>query len=152
MHPNAQFSLASARRADDEGRLADWVTSFLASPGSDNEALAGALVFEGATYLGPVELELDRLTPMAGPDEDEVVVPIAENEWENDIDAMTDSLDQGWEPPPLLVSCRADGLFLEDGNHRHETLRRQGSTRAWAIIMFANDEDRRRFEQTTATR
>jgi hypothetical protein len=147
MPPDEEFSLASAQQADAEGRLADWVTAFLASPGSDNEELAGALVFEGASYLGPVQLEIDRLTPMAGPDEDEVVVPIAEPEWEDDIDAMAESLEQGWEPPPLLVSCRADGLYLEDGNHRHESLRRQGATHAWAIIVFTSDEDRRRFQQ-----
>jgi putative hydrolase of the HAD superfamily len=150
MHPDQEFSLASARQAADDDRLADWVTAFLASPGSSNEPLAGALAFEGATYLGPLELELDRLRPMAGPDGEEVVVPIAEEEWEDEVGAMAESLDQGWEPPPLLVSCRSDGLYLEDGNHRHESLRRHGATHAWAIIVFAGDADRRVYEETIA--
>ncbi len=146
-----EFSLASAREAADEGRLADWVAAFLASPGSDNEALAGALVFDGAIYLGPLELELARITPMAGPEGDDVIVPIAEEEWEDDVDAMAQSLEHGWQPPPLLVSCRPDGFYLEDGNHRRESLRREGATHAWVILVFARNEDRARFEQDSGT-
>ena len=139
--PTDEFSLKSARQAADDDRLADWVTDFLASPGSDNEALAAALALGDTSYLGPVRFELDRLTPMAGPDEAEVVVAIPEQEWEEDVASMTDSLEDGWEPPPLLVSERPDGFYLEDGNHRHESLRRNGETEAWAIILRANDPD-----------
>jgi hypothetical protein len=143
-----EFSLASARRAADEGRLADWVAAFLTSPGSDNEALAGALAFDGAIYTGPVRFELDRLQPLAGPDEDEVVVPIDEDEWEGDIATMVGSLEAGWEPPPLLVSHRDGRFLLEDGNHRHETLRRAGSSHAWAVLVFSSVADRDQFLAT----
>lgn len=139
------FSLESAQQASDEGRLDEWVVDFLASPGSDNAALAAKVGFESPVYFGPVRFELDRLTPMAGPDEDEVVVPIDEQEWESDVARMQESAGHGWEPPPLLVSARDDGFFLEDGNHRHETLRRSGATHAWVILLFADEEQRDRF-------
>jgi hypothetical protein len=137
-----EFSLASAQRAADEGRLAEWVVDFLASPGSDNAPLAAALAFSGATYLGPIRFELDRLTPMAGPDEEGVVVPVPEEDWESDVEAMEHSIEQGWHPPPLLVSHRDGKYFLEDGNHRFETLRRSGATHAWSILLFADEAER----------
>jgi ParB-like nuclease domain len=140
-----EFSLASARDAADAGRLAQWVVDFLASPGSDNAKLAAAVAFKEATYLGPVQFELGRLTPMAGPEGDEVVVPIAEEDWESDVREMSDSVEDGWEPPPLLVSRREGKYLLEDGNHRYETLRRSGATHAWVILLFADEAERGRF-------
>ncbi len=145
MTDGEEFSFASAKRAADGDRLADWVVDFLVSPGSDNAPLAAALVFGGATYLGPVRLRLDQITPLAGPDPDEVVVPVGEEEWEADVDAMKSSIQQGWHPPPLLVSHRDGRYFLEDGNHRYETLRRAGVTHAWVILVFTDQTQRRRF-------
>ena len=139
------FSLASARRAADAGRLGEWVVDFLASPGSDNPQLAASLGFSGATYLGPVRFELDRLTPMAGPDGGAVAVPVAEEEWESDIDRMEHSVEEGWHPPPLLVSHRDGGYYLEDGNHRCESLRRAGATEAWTILVFRTEGERQRY-------
>ena len=142
-----EFSLASAKRAADEGRLAEWVVAFLASPGSDNAQLAASLAFTGATFVGPIRFELDRLTPMAGPDESRVVVPVAKEDWESDVERMEHSLEEGWHPPPLLVSHRDGKFYLEDGNHRYETLRRSGATHAWTILLFHDGTERDRFLQ-----
>jgi hypothetical protein len=151
MTGDEEFSLASARGAADEDRLAEWVLDFLTSPGSDNAPLAAALAFSNAAFLGPIRFELDRLTPMAGPDENRVVVPVAEEDWESDVEAMEHSIEQGWHPPPLLVSHRDGRYFLEDGNHRYETLRRSGTTHAWAILVFADEAERELFLNEAAT-
>jgi ParB-like nuclease domain len=140
-----EFSLASAQRAADESTLAEWVVDFLASPGSDNGELAAALAFSGAAYLGPIRFELDRLTPMAGPDEGRVAVPVPKEDWESDVEAMEHSIEEGWRPPPLLVSLRNGNYYLEDGNHRYETLCRSGATHAWTILLFANEAERDQF-------
>ena len=140
-----EFSLASAQRAADDGMLAEWVVGFLASPGSDNAELAAALAFNGAAYLGPIRFELDRLTPMAGPDEGSVVVPVPKEDWESDVEAMEHSIEEGWLPPPLLVSHRDGNYYLEDGNHRYETLCRSGATHAWTILLFADEAERDQF-------
>ncbi len=150
MTAGEEFSLASAQRAADEGTLADWVVGFLASPGSDNPQLAASLGFSEATYLGPMRFELDRLTPMAGPDEGHVSVPVAEEEWESDVGRMEHSIEEGWHPPPLLVSHRDGRYYLEDGNHRYETLRRSGASDAWTILLFRNEAERDRFLQGRA--
>ena len=142
MTSDEEFSLETARRASADGRLAEWVAAFLASPGSDNATLAVALAFGETCYLGPIRLPLSRLTPMAGPDNGEVVVAIAEEEWESDVEAMEHRVEQGWQPPPLLVSHRDGTYYLEDGNHRFETLRRLGATHADVIIAFAAAHER----------
>jgi hypothetical protein len=140
-----EFSLASAQQAAEEGTLAEWVVDFLASPGSDNGPLAAALAFSGTTFFGPIRFKLDQLTPMAGPDEHHVVVPVAEEDWESDVEAMEHSFEEGWHPPPLLVSHRDGKYYLEDGNHRYETLRRSGATYAWTILLFFDEAERDRF-------
>jgi hypothetical protein len=137
-----EFSVASAKRAADGDQLADWVADFLASPGSGNAELAAALAMRGTVYLGPIRFALGRLTPMAGPDGDDVIVPVAKEDWESDVDDMVQSLEEGWHPPPLLVSHRDGKYFLEDGNHRCETLRREGHTYAWTILLFADTMER----------
>ena len=125
--------------------MAQWVVDFLSSPGSSNAELAAALALKGTVYLGPIRFPLDRLTPMAGPDGDEVVVPVAKEEWESDVEGMEDSIEEGWHPPPLLVSHHDGQFFLEDGNHRCETLRRTGATSAWTILLFDDEMERDRF-------
>jgi hypothetical protein len=145
------FTLQSAARANAADELARWVTDFLASPGSDNRELAAALGFDDRLWAGPILVRLDQLERLAGPD-DEVLVPVDEDEWEADVDEMVESLDEGWDPPPLLVSLRSGRLFLEDGNHRHETLRRAGHTHGWAVIGFESEAERDAFLATRPTR
>src|SRR5690349_19397821 len=143
-----RFDLASATRAGADERLHEWVADFLASPGSDNEILAAALAQRPLWWHGPVQLALADLVPLAGPEDDEgetptedVIVPVAPDEWEADVGEMVEALEEGWEPPPLIVSSRAGRLFLEDGNHRHETLDRAGASHAWVIVAFESPEE-----------
>jgi hypothetical protein len=140
-----KVSIASAQRAADEGRLAAWVVDFLSGPGSSNPELAAALAMRGTVYLGPVRMALDRLTPMAGPEGDEVVVPVATEVWESEVESMEHSIEEGWHPPPLLVSHHEGRYFVEDGNHRCETLRRTGARSAWTILLFPDEVERDRF-------
>jgi hypothetical protein len=65
---------------------------------------------------------------------------------------MVEHLQEGWDPPPLVVSHRVDGFHLEDGNHRHETMVRAGRTHAWAVVAFDDDVERDRFLASQPTR
>jgi hypothetical protein len=138
------FSLRAAKEAADRDETARWVGAFLASRGSDNGVLAAALAQREHWWLGPVEVALDRLERLAGPEPD-VVCPIDEDEWEEDVESMEESLDQGWEPPPLLVQYQGGRLLLQDGNHRYEALRRAGQTEGWVLVYFDDPADRERF-------
>jgi hypothetical protein len=144
-----RFSLASAFKAAEEDRVASWVGDFLASWGSDNVTLAAGLATRRHWWLGPIRLAVEDLVRLAGP-EDDAEWPIEEQEWESDVDAMEESLEKGWEPPPLLVEYRAGELVLHDGNHRYEALVRAGEDEAWALVWFDDPGAREAFAKKHA--
>ena len=54
---------------------------------------------------------------------------------------MEESLDDGWEPPPLLAEYQDGRLLLQDGNHRFEALVRAGESHAWTLVYFDDRRD-----------
>jgi hypothetical protein len=137
----SRFSLADARAAAAEDRTAEWVGDFLASPGSDNAVLAAALAQNRHWWAGPAEVPIDDLERLAGP-EDDTLCPIEPAEWRDDVDHMEESLDEGWEPPPLLARYQDGRLLLEDGNHRYQALVEAGASHAWTLVFFDDPGDR----------
>ncbi len=144
------FSVDAARAAAERDELDDWVTRFLSSPGSDNAPLAHKLTVPPRSWLGPIELRIDQLSRLAGPADHPVLRPLEEDEWRDDVDDLEQKVEEGWEPPPMIVTFRSGQLVLEDGNHRAEGLRRTGATTAWSVISFADPEERDRFIQDSA--
>jgi hypothetical protein len=147
MTPRSRFSLASAFEAADRNDLPTWVGEFLASRGSDNAALAAGLAQDPHWWLGPVRVPVDELERLAGPEE-EVLVPIEPDEWEEDVETMEESIEAGWEPPPLLAEYEDGRLLLQDGNHRYEALTRAGEDEAWVLVWFNSEADRDKYAGT----
>ena len=146
---DTRFDLRSAQRAAERDEIARWVGELLASPGSDNEILAAALALKKHWWIGPVEIPLENLVRLAGP-EDDALVPIDDDVWEDDISTMEESVEEGWEPPPLLAEHQNGRLLLQDGNHRYEALSRSGAPSAWVLIYF--DDEASYHEYRTAHR
>ena len=143
---SARFSLASAfDAATSDERLARWVGDFLASRGSDNATLAAALAQQPHWWLGPVSVPIDDLVRLAGP-EDDALCPVEPEEWEDDVDSIKSSVEEGWEPPPLLAQYADGQLLLQDGNHRYEALRRAGESHAWVLVWFDDPQTREQFK------
>lgn len=138
-------SLDAARVAAARDELGAWVAEFLASPGSDNAALGEELTNGPRWWLGPVQVPLERLHRLAGPSGDAVLCPVDEDDWRDDVDDLAQKVDDGWEPPPVIVSYRDGELVLEDGNHRVEGVRRSGAHNTWAVVGFDDREERDRF-------
>jgi hypothetical protein len=149
MTDDDSHSLDAARVAGARDELAAWVAEFLASPGSDNAELGEELTNRLQCWLGPVEVPLKRLHRLAGPPGDAVLCPVDEDDWRDDVDDLAQKVDDGWEPPPVIVSYRDGQLVLEDGNHRVEGVRRSGVDHTWAVIGFDDPEERDRFTVPT---
>jgi hypothetical protein len=147
-----RYSVDAARAASERGELEQWVAEFLASPGSDNAALGELLTDEPRWWLGPVQLPIDQLNRLAGPPGEPVLCPVDEDEWRDDVDDLAEKVEDGWDPPPVIVSYREGQLVLEDGNHRVEGVRRAGATETWAVVGFDDPDDRDRFEVPSAGR
>jgi hypothetical protein len=141
-----RFNLASAFEAAEQGQaeIARWVGEFLASRGSDNATLAAGLAQDQHWWFGPQRVSVEDLVRLAGP-EDEALVPIDEEEWEEDVETMEESIEQGWEPPPLLAEHQDGRLLLQDGNHRYEAMVRAGEPEAWVLIWFDVEADYERY-------
>ena len=92
-----------------------------------------------------MRLPLDQLHRLAGPADQPVLVTVDEDDWRDDVDDLEDKVEDGWEPPPMIVTYRDDQLVLEDGNHRAEGLRRAGEREAWAVVSFDTTVERDRF-------
>ena len=141
-----KYTVESAREAADRDELGDWVARFLASPGSDNAPLGEKLSQQERWWLGPVLVPLDRLHRLAGPPDAPVLCAVDEDYWGDNVDEMEQKVEEGWEPPPVVVTYRDGQLILEDGNHRVESIRRTGTRETWAVIAFDNPQDRNNFE------
>ena len=152
MTDDTQHTLDSARLAAEHDELDGWVHGFLCSPGSDNAELAEILHGKVTTWIGPVRLPLDRLVRLAGPPDAPVLCPVDEDFWDDRVSDMEERIEDGWEPPPLLVTFAGDHLYVEDGNHRAESLRQAGRRSAWALIGFESDDDRVAFEAAMSAR
>lgn len=142
-------SVAAARRAADAGEMGAFVASFLGAPGSDNAALGRQLADEVVSWHGPVRLPFDRLNRLIGPP-DEPTLDRLEGHDVDTVESMRDSVDDGWEPAPLVVTYdeQRHQLVLEDGNHRVEGLRRAGHDDYWSIVGFRSDAARDGYDPT----
>ena len=149
MTDEEQFTIETARQAAAEERLGEWVTRFLASPGSDNAELAEMLSEPPRSWMGPVEIPLDQLHRLAGPRGHPVLEPVDDEEWRGDVDDLAGKVDQGHQAAPVIATHKGDHLMLEDGNHRVEALRRAGEPRAWVVIAFPDDAARDQFIERT---
>jgi hypothetical protein len=139
-----EFSIDSARLAEQQGRLDAWVAEFLSSPGSDNPVLAEELRSHKRSWCGPVRLRFDDLHRLAGPPDQPTLAPMTDDDLDT-VEEMGDSIEDGWEAPPLIVSYRNSQLVVEDGNHRIEGLRRCGHREYWAVVGFDDDDQRQAF-------
>lgn len=138
------FSVGTAREAAQRDALAGWVTDFLSSDGSDNAALAEELANKQLWWLGPVRLPFSELHRLAGPPDEPVLAELKDDDVERAED-MAESVEDGWDPPPLIVAYRDGQLVVEDGNHRIEGLRRAGDEEGWSVVAFEDPEERDRF-------
>ena len=140
-----EFSVDGARLAEQRGQLDEWVARFLRSPGSDNAVLGAELRDRKTSWCGPLRLRFDDLQRLAGPADQPTLTRLGDDDLET-VEEMGESIDDGWEAPPLIVSYRDSQLFVEDGNHRIEGLRRSGLAEYWAVIGFDDEGQREAFQ------
>jgi ParB-like nuclease domain len=137
-------TVEGALEAAHRGDLGRWVQEFLRSPGSDNAPLGAELRSELSSWYGPVRLPFDELHRLAGPADQPTLVRLEDDDLER-VDDMQESLDDGWQPPPVIVSYEDGKLYVEDGNHRIEGLRRAGCSNYWSVVGFSDEQQRQRF-------
>ncbi|KRE55926.1 hypothetical protein ASL11_34910 [Paenibacillus sp. Soil750] len=88
-------------------------------------------------YLGPLEVEINRLDRVVGPEQH---MEYVENEdwWNYNINQICERIEGGWDMPPLIAENR-NGIFsIRDGNHRLGALEKLKKEKYFVIIWDNN--------------
>lgn len=126
----------AAIEADKNGNITAWMIEYLKESGR-NPTLAQGLLADGQFHTSLIDYPIDELKILMGPDTSFRYYEEL-NEYEARIEAMLDSLRQGWKPVPLIATKDLwnEGLELNDGAHRAEALKRFGVTTYPTVFYF----------------
>ena len=128
------FSATEALEYAKNGLLEDWIHEFLTTSGK-NEGLSTGLKKEKRFFVGPRNIDLDKLQRICGPEEN-IEYHESQERWEGKVQRILSGIKDGWEMPPLIVKYKRGKLFIADGNHRYEALKRQRFKKYWTIIWY----------------
>lgn len=139
-------SLDGALAAAKNGQQSEWIQAHLQLPYNRNSGLAkGLQLLATRAYLGPIQLPLDDLKRVCGPEPD-IQFPEDPQRWEERITFLTQKLEAGWVSPPFIVAGGMElPLYLADGNHRLEAMRRLGTASYWAVLYFEDNSAKQQF-------
>ena len=113
-------ALSSAREWAKNGKLEDWVHTYLLSDGH-NKPFSDGLKIVDRYFLGPMKMPLNLFSRCTGPDISPLIVHY------------------------LIPEGGTEGEFeLNDGNTRFEAYSRLGVEEAWVIVWIT---DRNKYEQ-----
>ncbi len=137
-----ELDTLSAQKWAKEGKVEQWVHKYLLSGrgGQTNPEFSVGLKREKRWWNGPVEMNLDNLSPAVGPDPGMEYVVDREywNTWTSNLAksfSTPDSL------PPLIVEYRDGLLSIRDGNTRCGAMKLLGWTACWVIIWYNTESD-----------
>jgi hypothetical protein len=123
----------------------EWVLSFLRQDGH-NHKLANKLERHGVHHIGPVSFPLEGLNHIIGPDETYAFYEAPE-QLDERVNRLVDSIQRGWEPPPLIVTnFWEDDFTIADGGHRQRALLKSGRAEHGVIFYFKDEASMNEFK------
>lgn len=136
------FTVKETIRFSKEGKIEEWVHLFLNSHGG-NAPFSEGLKLHKRYWLGPLQIDINKLRRCCGPEPN---MKYFSNpcDWENEIKKFQELLKNGTEMPPLIVQHEGNDLIVNDGNHRLETMKREGTKKCWVIIWNSYFQDNTR--------
>jgi hypothetical protein len=127
------FTPSGALQAAQDGRIEAWVDAFLRTEGK-NVTFADGLKLSKRYWLGPIEVPLNILVRICGP-EPEMEYKETQENWDHRVEALVSYIKGGGKPfPPLLVRYRQGILTLSDGSHRHGAFEKMGIKKYWVLL------------------
>jgi len=139
-----QFTVEEAIEYANQNSLLEWIMSYLAADGYNLDLARGIqLQHNQISFLGPKLYPIETMEYYCGKPGTEC----RSNRPPGWVDQMCQSLDQGWAPPPLILTpktttvlsssmVRDSRYILLDGNHRKKALEKRGYQEYWAINCF----------------
>ncbi|MBS3990677.1 MAG: ParB-like nuclease domain-containing protein [Erysipelothrix sp.] len=132
-------TLSSAQNYAKNGKLEDWIHTFLMSNGN-NVALSDGLKLYNRFFLGPLKMPLALFTRCCGPEEN-MKWRVDQEGFENRVTRLENTIKIEKDMPPLIVQFVNDGFELNDGNHRYEAYSRLNIQEIDVIIWITEKHD-----------
>jgi hypothetical protein len=136
------FDTCSAQKWAEAGKIEEWVHEYLLNGkgGTSNPEFSRGLKREKRWWNGPIELNLDDLSPAVGTDPGMELV-VDEDKWYARTSKLAKSFSHPLSLPPLIVEYRAGELSIRDGNTRYGAMRHLGWTTGWVIIWYNSESE-----------
>lgn len=134
-----ESTLSSAAGYARNGKLEEWIHTYLQSDGHNKEFSDGLKLFD-RYFLGPVKMPLSLFKRCCGPEPDMKWV-IPKEPFEKKVIELQKVISVNDNMPPLIVHY-VDGEFeLNDGNHRLEAYSRLNVTEYYVIVWITEKEE-----------
>lgn len=140
---NILYNSKTAREYSNEGRIEDWVHSFLCNEGN-NIAFSDGLKLEKRQYIGPLNMPLHLFQRCCGPEEN-MIYKINEDGFLWRVSEIAKRRESGWDMPPLIINYSDNVFELNDGNHRYQAMINSGINKCDVIIWTTGIEDYQQF-------
>lgn len=139
---NYKCSLSCAQEFAKQGKLEEWVHTYLFSDGRNKDFSDGLKLFD-RYFLGPIKMPLSLFTRCCGPEEN-MKWRINEDWFEKHVSDLMEVIKREKDMPPLIVHFLAKNgkayFELNDGNHRLEAYKRLG-IEEYHVIVWITDKD-----------
>lgn len=132
-------TLSSAIGFAKNGKLEEWVHTYLLSDGHNREFSDGLKLFD-RYFLGPVKMPLALFKRCCGPEED-MKYRYPRELFEIKVQQIEEVVKNVPDLPPLIVNYMKDKFELNDGNHRFEAYTRLGIKEAYVIVWITEKEE-----------
>ena len=136
-------TLSSAREYAEQGKIEEWVHTYLCREGNNKPFSDGLRLFT-RHYSSPVELPLNELCRCCGPEEN-MTYRVHPEVFERKVSGIMEAARNGADLPPLIVNYENEKFTLNDGNHRHEAYSRLGLSKCAVIVWTTAKEDMEKF-------
>lgn len=132
-------SLSSAIGYARNGKLEEWVHTYLLSDGHNKEFSDGLKLFD-RYFLGPVKMPLSLFKRCCGSEKD-MTYMISEDDFERKVRELEKVISVEKDMPPLIVHYVNGEFELNAGNHRLEAYSRLGIKEYYVIVWITEKEE-----------
>lgn len=136
-------ALSSAIDYARNGKLEEWIYTYLLSDGHNKEFSDGLKLFD-RYFLGPVNMLRALFARCCGPEEGMKYV-VSRESFEKKVSELEQVISAQEDMPPLIVHYVDGGFELNDGNHRLEAYKRLGIAAYYVIVWITEKEEYKAF-------
>lgn len=132
-------TLSSAIGYAKNGKLEEWIHTYLQSDGHNQELSDGLKLFD-RYFLGPIEMPLSLLKRCCGPEPD-MKWRLPKEAFEKKVEELQKIISENNDMPPLIVHYVEGDFELNDGNHRLEAYSRLGVEKYYMIVWITEKKE-----------